>query len=105
MVTGESLPVAKTPGSELIGASINTNGTLRARALRVGSDTALAQIVKLLQEAQNVNSLGALARCSCIRVRSSVLGCNLTAATGSNGPDLNLARRVRRGAATSHCPP
>jgi len=53
MVTGESLPVAKTAGSELIGASINTNGTLRARALRVGSDTALAQIVKLVQEAQN----------------------------------------------------
>ncbi len=53
MVTGESLPVAKNPGSELIGASINTNGTLRARALRVGSDTALAQIVKLVQEAQN----------------------------------------------------
>jgi Cu2+-exporting ATPase len=53
MVTGESLPVTKTPGSELIGASINTNGTLRARALRVGADTALAQIVKLVQEAQN----------------------------------------------------
>lgn len=53
MVTGESLPVAKVPGSELIGASINTNGTLRARAVRVGSDTALAQIVKLVQQAQN----------------------------------------------------
>jgi P-type Cu2+ transporter len=53
MVTGESLPVPKTAGSELIGASFNTNGTLRARALRVGSDTALAQIVKLVQEAQN----------------------------------------------------
>jgi Cu2+-exporting ATPase len=53
MVTGESLPVAKVPGSALIGASINTNGTLRARASRVGADTALAQIVKLVQEAQN----------------------------------------------------
>ncbi len=53
MVTGESLPVDKQPGSNLIGATINKNGTLRARASAVGSDTALAQIVKLVQEAQN----------------------------------------------------
>src|SRR5207245_10344260 len=53
MVTGESLPVSKAPGADLIGASINKNGTLRARAVRVGADTALAQIVKLVQEAQN----------------------------------------------------
>jgi P-type Cu2+ transporter len=53
MVTGESLPVDKAPGSKLIGATINKNGTLRARATAVGSDTALAQIVKLVQEAQN----------------------------------------------------
>ncbi len=53
MVTGESLPVGKHPGSKLIGATINKNGTLRAHATAVGSDTALAQIVKLVQEAQN----------------------------------------------------
>ena len=52
MVTGESLPVSK-PGDKLIGATINKQGTLRARASAVGSDTALAQIVKLVQEAQN----------------------------------------------------
>src|SRR5438874_8981527 len=52
-VTGESLPVHKGPGDKLVGATINKNGTLRARAVAVGSDTALAQIVKLVQEAQN----------------------------------------------------
>jgi P-type Cu2+ transporter len=53
MVTGESLPVSKRPGDPLVGATINKQGTLRARATAVGSDTALAQIVKLVQEAQN----------------------------------------------------
>ena len=52
-VTGESLPVSKHSGDTLIGATINKQGTLRARASAVGSDTALAQIVKLVQEAQN----------------------------------------------------
>ncbi|NKX49297.1 heavy metal translocating P-type ATPase [Arthrobacter deserti] len=58
MVTGESLPVAKSPGSEVIGASINTTGTLRVRATRVGADTALARIVALVQEAQNSKAPG-----------------------------------------------
>jgi Cu2+-exporting ATPase len=58
MVTGESLPVAKTPGSLMIGASINTTGTLRVRAVKVGADTALAQIVALVQEAQNSKAPG-----------------------------------------------
>jgi P-type Cu2+ transporter len=58
MVTGESLPVHKAPGAEVIGATINENGTLRARATKVGSDTALAHIVKLVQEAQNSKAPG-----------------------------------------------
>ncbi|MGC8020734.1 heavy metal translocating P-type ATPase, partial [Salmonella enterica] len=45
MVTGESMPVDKAPGSEVIGATVNTVGTLRVTATKVGSDTALAQIV------------------------------------------------------------
>jgi P-type Cu2+ transporter len=58
MVTGESLPVHKQPGAEVVGATINKNGTLRVRATKVGSDTALAQIVKLVQEAQNSKAPG-----------------------------------------------
>ncbi len=58
MVTGESLPVHKAPGTAVTGATINRNGTLRVRATRVGADTALAQIVKLVQEAQNSKAPG-----------------------------------------------
>ena len=58
MVTGESLPVSKTPGADVIGASINVSGTLRVRASKVGSDTALAQIVAMVQEAQNSKAPG-----------------------------------------------
>ena len=57
-VTGESLPVSKRPGDRLIGATINKNGSLRARTIAVGSDTALAQIVALVQEAQGSKAPG-----------------------------------------------
>ena len=53
MLTGESLPVEKTPGAKVAGATINTEGALSIRATAVGSDTALAQIVKLIQGAQS----------------------------------------------------
>lgn len=53
MLTGESMPVAKKIGDTVIGATINKSGTFQYRATKVGADTALAQIVKLVQEAQN----------------------------------------------------
>lgn len=53
MITGESVPVEKSPDSSVIGATINKTGTFRFRATKVGADTALAQIVRLVQLAQN----------------------------------------------------
>lgn len=52
MVTGESVAVRKQPGDEVIGATINKTGSFKFKATRVGKDTFLAQIVKLVQEAQ-----------------------------------------------------
>ncbi len=52
MLTGESLPVAKTPGSPVYAATINAQGLLRCSATGVGSDTALAGIIRLVEEAQ-----------------------------------------------------
>jgi Cu+-exporting ATPase len=52
MVTGEPMPIAKRPGDSVIGGTLNTTGSFRFRATRVGPDTVLQQIVKLVQEAQ-----------------------------------------------------
>lgn len=52
MLTGESIPVEKEDGDEVIGASINKNGSIDYRATRVGSDTTLSQIIKLVEDAQ-----------------------------------------------------
>jgi len=52
MLTGESIPVEKNAGDNIIGASINKNGTIKYKATKVGKDTALAQIIKLVEDAQ-----------------------------------------------------
>lgn len=52
MITGESVPVDKTVGDNVIGATINRNGFLKIKATRVGKDTALSQIIKVVEEAQ-----------------------------------------------------
>jgi len=53
LLTGESLPVDKRPGDAVVGASVNAGGRLLVRATKVGADTALAQIARLVQEAQS----------------------------------------------------
>ena len=52
MLTGESIPVEKNAGDNIIGASINKNGTIQYKATKVGKDTALSQIIKLVEDAQ-----------------------------------------------------
>ena len=52
MLTGESIPVEKNIGSSVVGASINKNGTIRFKAEKVGSDTVISQIIKLVEDAQ-----------------------------------------------------
>ncbi len=53
MLTGESMPVRKDPGSQVVGGAINKSGAFVYRATKVGAETALNQIIKLVQEAQN----------------------------------------------------
>ncbi|MBW6471223.1 MAG: copper-translocating P-type ATPase, partial [Methanosarcinaceae archaeon] len=52
MITGESMPVEKNPGNAVIGATLNKTGSFRFRTTKVGSDTALAQIIELVENAQ-----------------------------------------------------
>lgn len=56
MITGESMPVEKKAGSEVVGATLNATGSLRVRATHVGADTVLAKIIRLVREAQGTKA-------------------------------------------------
>jgi Cu+-exporting ATPase len=56
MITGESMPVEKGPGAAVIGATMNRTGAFKFRATKVGRDTALAQIIRLVEEAQGTKA-------------------------------------------------
>ncbi|OGG52692.1 copper-translocating P-type ATPase [Candidatus Kaiserbacteria bacterium RIFCSPHIGHO2_01_FULL_53_29] len=58
LVTGESIPVSKTKGDKVVGGSVNLTGAIRFKATKVGSDTVLAQIIKMVETAQNSKAPG-----------------------------------------------
>jgi Cu2+-exporting ATPase len=58
LVTGESIPVTKTIGAKVVGGSVNQTGMIKFKAMQVGSETVLAQIIKLVETAQNSKAPG-----------------------------------------------
>ena len=97
MVTGESIPVEKTAGARLIGATVNGTGSLLMRAERVGADTLLAQIVHMVSEAQRsrapIQRLADVVAGSCVPVVVLVALATL-AVWGFWGPEPRLAHAV-----------
>ena len=97
MLTGESLPVDKGPGDSVIGATINTTGSVQIRATAVGDDTALAQIIRLVEDAQGSKvPMQRLAdRVSSVFVPAVILGALATfvfwAVLGPSSENLTMA--------------
>jgi Cu+-exporting ATPase len=97
MMTGESMPVPKTEGDELIGGTVNADGLLTVRATRVGKDTALSQIIRLVEQAQGSRAPAQLLadRISQIFVPAVLVIASLTFAgwllTGHSGVEAMIA--------------
>ncbi|MFA6109081.1 MAG: heavy metal translocating P-type ATPase [Candidatus Latescibacterota bacterium] len=107
MLTGESLPVAKGPGDRVVGGSINRDGLLTARATRVGRDTVLAQIVRLVEQAQQGKApIARLADRVAGYFVPTVLGIGLVAAGAwlLAGADLPFALQVLMSVLIIACP-
>jgi Cu+-exporting ATPase len=97
MVTGESIPVEKTAGARLIGATVNGTGSLLMRAERVGADTLLAQIVHMVSEAQRSRApIQRLADVAASYFVPAVIGIALVTLVvwGMFGPEPRLAHAV-----------
>ena len=95
MLTGESVPVEVGPGDAVVGATVNAGGRLVVRATRVGADTQLAQMARLVEEAQNGKAPGAAAGRPGLR-RSSCRSCSCSPRPPSAVWLLDRRRRGRR---------
>ena len=82
MLTGEPMPVEKAPGARVVGATVNGTGTMLMRAERVGSETVLAQIVRMVGEAQR-------SRAPIQRLADRVAGVFVPAVIGASGADVS----------------
>ena len=107
MLTGESIPVDKTKGDLVSGATLNKNGTLRMQAQKVGRDTALAQIITLIENAQNTKApIARLADTISGIFVPSVLAIGLSSAIawGIGGKDLSFCINVLVSVLVIACP-
>ena len=107
MLTGESIPVEKTEGSGVIGGSINLNGVIYAKVTKVGDDTALAKIIKFVEDAQNKKApISKTAdKVAGIFVPAVILIAFLTAAAWLiSGKDISFVLKVFTGVLVIACP-